>query len=74
VGSVDAVRKSSMNVIVANISSAAIEDLAVEFARVRKPRSTLILSGFPEWDPVEGFEVKYRTQKGEWVCIQCCPN
>lgn len=71
VGSVDAVRSSSMDLIVANISSAAIEDLAAELARVRKPRSTLILSGFPEWDPIEGFEVKRRIQKGEWVCFVC---
>jgi ribosomal protein L11 methyltransferase len=71
VGSVDAIRGGSMDVIVSNISSAAIEGLAGEFARVRKPRSTLILSGFPEWDPVEAFEVKRTTQKGEWLCVVC---
>ena len=60
-----------MDVIVANISSAAIEDLAEEFARIRKARSTLILSGFPEWDPVEGFPVKLRMQKDEWLCLVC---
>jgi ribosomal protein L11 methyltransferase len=71
VGSVDAVRGSSMDVIVANISSAAIEALAPELAQVRKPQSTLILSGFPEWDPVEGFEIRCRMQKEEWLCVVC---
>lgn len=70
-GSVDAVQSGSMDVIVANISSAAIEELAGELARVRKPQSTLILSGFPEWDRIEGFPVKSWMQKDEWVCAIC---
>jgi ribosomal protein L11 methyltransferase len=70
-GSIDAVRDHSMDLIVANISSAAIEDLAAEFVRVRKPQSTLILSGFPESDPVENFEVQRRMQKEEWLCFVC---
>lgn len=70
-GSANAIRDHSMDVIVANISSAAIELLAEEFARVRKPQFTLILSGFPEWDPVEGFDVTRVTRKHEWLCLVC---
>ena len=68
-GSVDAVRERSMDVIVANISSSAIEELAPEFARVRKRDSTVILSGFPESDLPQGFDAKSRAQKQEWVCL-----
>ncbi|MGI8744490.1 MAG: 50S ribosomal protein L11 methyltransferase [Bryobacteraceae bacterium] len=70
-GSLDAIRSRSMDVIVANISSAAIEGLAHEFSRVRKAKSTLILSGFPEWDRIEGFQVRSWMRKGEWLCGIC---
>lgn len=71
IGSIDAVRDCSMDVIVANISSAVIEDLAAEFARVRKPQSTLILSGFPEWDAIEAFDVQCQMRKEGWLCLVC---
>jgi len=28
----------------------------------------VILSGFPEWDAVEGFDITETLQRGEWVC------
>ncbi len=70
-GSVDAVRSATADIIVANISSAVLEELAPEFARVRKPGSRLILSGFTKWDRVEGFDVKEWTEEREWACAVC---
>lgn len=67
-GSVEAVRAGSMDLIVANISSAAIEQLADELARVAAPGSTLVLSGFQEGDRIEGFPVTRWLRKGEWLC------
>ena len=59
VGSVDAVRAEWADVIVANIDAATIRRIAPELERVGEGReSTLILSGFPEWDVPEGFSVK----------------
>lgn len=68
-GSVDAIRTASMDAIVANISSAVAEDLAIEFRRVLKPGGRLILSGFPDQDLPEGFAPRQRLQQGEWVCL-----
>ncbi len=48
VGSADAIKSCSFDVIVANINATIIEDLQPEFARIRKAQSTLIVSGFPE--------------------------
>ena len=48
---------------------ATIEQLAGEFARIRKPESKLILTGFPEWDIPEGFEATETRQREEWVCL-----
>ena len=71
VGSCDAVRAQWADVIVANIDAATLERIAPELERVRKPESTLILSGFPEWDLPEGFGPRETLQLEEWVCLVC---
>jgi ribosomal protein L11 methyltransferase len=53
VGSVDAVRTGSFDVVVANINESVIEDLKPEFERVASRR---ILSGFQD-------------ARGEWTCV-----
>ena len=57
--------------IVANIDAATLERIAPELERVRKPESTLILSGFPEWDIPEGFSPKEILRLEEWRCFIC---
>jgi ribosomal protein L11 methyltransferase len=71
VGSIDAARSAWADVIVANIDAATIERLAPELARVRKPDSTLILSGFPQGDVPGGFQTKAVTRREEWLCLVC---
>ena len=71
VGSADAVRSGSADVIVANISSLAAEELATEFARVRRPDSRLIVSGFPEDDLPQGFERCELLRRDGWACLIC---
>lgn len=69
-GSIDAIRSDTADLVIANINSETIERLRHEFARVRRASgSVLILSGFPEWDRVEGFEIAEVLQRDEWVCI-----
>jgi ribosomal protein L11 methyltransferase len=53
IGSVDAVRTGSFDVVVANISESVIEDMRPDFDRVASRR---ILSGFQD-------------ENGEWTCI-----
>ena len=71
VGSGDAVRWAWADVIVANIDAATLEWIAPELERVRKPESTLILSGFPEWDRPEAFSPKDVLALDEWRCFIC---
>jgi ribosomal protein L11 methyltransferase len=71
VGSADAVRSQWADVIVANIDAATLERIAPELERVRKPESTLILSGFPEWDVPDGFSPKEVLGLQEWRCFIC---
>ena len=71
VGSVDAVRSQWADVIVANIDAATLERIIGELERVRRPESTLILSGFPESDVPEGFSPKEILRLEEWLCFIC---
>ena len=68
IGSLDAVRSQMADVIVANISSAALEQLRPEFDRVRIAGGRLILAGFPASDLPEGFAPREISQREEWVC------
>jgi ribosomal protein L11 methyltransferase len=71
IGSAGAVRSGWADVVIANIDAATIEELADELARIRKPDSTLILTGFPEWDIPEGFQAKESLRREEWLCLIC---
>ena len=71
VGSADAVRSQWADVVIANIDAATLERIAHDLSRVRKPESTLILSGFPEWDVPEGFSPKEILSLDEWRCVIC---
>jgi ribosomal protein L11 methyltransferase len=71
VGSADAARSQWADVIIANIDAMTLESIARELARVRSPKSTLILSGFPESDVPEGFSPKEILRLEEWLCFVC---
>jgi ribosomal protein L11 methyltransferase len=71
VGSMDAVRSKSEDLIIANIDAETLESLAPEIDRVRKPESKLILSGFPPWDIPGGFSAIETLRREEWVCLVC---
>lgn len=71
IGSIDAVRSQWADVIVANIDAATLESIAPELVRVRKPESTLILSGFPDYDIPAGFSPKEILRLEGWLCLIC---
>jgi ribosomal protein L11 methyltransferase len=71
IGSADAVRSHSADVVVANIDAATLERLAPELDRVRNPESVLIVSGFQAWDVPEGFSPKETLRQEEWRCFIC---
>jgi ribosomal protein L11 methyltransferase len=71
VGSAEAVRSEWADVVIANIDAATIEQIAGELERVRKPGGTLILSGFEEHDPPEGFKALDRIGQDGWSCSIC---
>lgn len=75
VGSIDAIQSNFADVVVANINSETVERLLPDLDRVRRPGGVLILSGFPEWDPVKGLEVREVLRRNEWVCfVEAAPE
>ncbi len=68
-GSAGVVRSDVADVVVANISSAVIEEMRAELLRVVRSGGVLILSGFPEWDCPEGFSPSKTLRRDEWVCL-----
>ena len=71
VGSASAIRSAWADVVIANIDSAAIEEIAGDLERIRKPHARLILTGFPEWDLPEGFQARAILRREEWACLVC---
>jgi ribosomal protein L11 methyltransferase len=70
-GSAAALRGNSADLIVANIDSGVLEQLRTELARVRKPDSAMILSGFPEGDLPRGFAAREVRRGQGWACLVC---
>lgn len=68
-GSAPAVAARRFDVVAANISGAVVETLAPDLKRVVKPEGTLILSGFPDSEDVQGFDIRERLQKDDWLCL-----
>jgi len=69
VGSANAVRSHVFDVIVANISAPAIEDLRDDFLRVLRPGGRLIVSGFETGDLPEGFTGFEMLARAGWACL-----
>jgi len=69
IGSADAMKTASAELLIANISADVVTELAVEFERVLKTGSIMILSGFTECEVPEGLRIVERLQKDQWVCL-----
>ena len=77
IGSVNAIRTNSVDLIVANISAAASIELAPEFLRCLAPGGRCIASGFEVWEApaVEvaleraGGSVERKHVKGDWCAL-----
>lgn len=67
-GSVRSVRDASFDVVIANISSIAAEDLRADLERVCRPRGAILVSGFRNGDWPEGFNGERLEQEG-WAAI-----
>jgi ribosomal protein L11 methyltransferase len=68
VGSVNAIRSDWADVVLANISAAAIDAMADELRRVARRGGTLILAGFLTENPPKRFAPEHIICKYDWSC------
>ncbi|MBS1827970.1 MAG: 50S ribosomal protein L11 methyltransferase [Acidobacteria bacterium] len=68
-GSLRSVRDASFDVVIANISSVAAEDLHTDLVRVCRPGGTILVSGFRSGDWPEGYDGERLELEG-WAAIR----
>ncbi len=68
-GSLRSLRAGLFDVVIANISSIAAEELAGDLRRVCRAGGAIIVSGFRRGDIPKGYEGARRTEQEEWACI-----
>jgi ribosomal protein L11 methyltransferase len=70
-GSIDAIRDSSADLVVANISKLVIDALAPDLNRVAAPGALLVLAGFLQENPPAHFTPEEVTELDGWACWIC---
>jgi ribosomal protein L11 methyltransferase len=70
-GSAEAVGADFADIVLTNISAAAIDGIANELSRVVKPDGILILAGFIFGRPPRLFVPEHESQLGDWLCWVC---
>lgn len=73
-GSADAVRTQTADLVLANISAKVIDALSRELNRITKPNGLLVLTGFIRDHPPERFSPEKVTERGDWLCWFCRPQ
>jgi ribosomal protein L11 methyltransferase len=73
-GSADAVIPGSADLVLANISTLAIDRIAAQLAGVVKADGVLILAGFLAERPPRSFIPDEESRLGDWLCWICRPG
>ena len=72
-GTADAMRTASADLVVANISAHVVDALADELCRVVKPDGLLILAGFIRENPPKRWVPEKLLERGDWIAWICRP-
>jgi ribosomal protein L11 methyltransferase len=73
-GSADALRPASADVVVANISAHVADSLAGELSRIVKPGGLIILAGFVRENPPKRWVPESLLERGGWLAWICRPG
>lgn len=73
-GSADAVRTASTDLVVANISAHVVDALTSEFCRIVRPDGLLILAGFVRDNPPQQWIPEEVLESGDWLAWICRPG
>jgi ribosomal protein L11 methyltransferase len=70
-GTVDAVRDSAVDVVIANISAAVVDMIAADLSRIVRPGGILLLAGFLQGKVPTRFTPEREFEKNGWLCWIC---
>lgn len=70
-GSIDALRDSAADLVVANISKVVIDALAADLNRIAAPGAVLVIAGFLQENPPAHFAPEEVTELDGWACWIC---
>lgn len=70
-GSIDALRDSAADLVIANISKVVIDALTPDLNRIASPGALLVLAGFLEENPPAHFTPEEVTALDGWACWIC---
>ena len=73
-GSADAVRTASADLVIANISAHVVDALTFELHRVAKPDGVIILAGFVRENPPKQWQAEHILERGDWLAWICRPD
>lgn len=73
-GSADAIRSQTGDIVLANISAKVIDALAWELKRITKPNCVLVVTGFIRDNPPLHFAPEKILEGGDWLCWLCRPE
>ncbi len=73
-GTADAMRTASADLVVANISAHVVDALTAELCRVVKPGGLLILAGFIRENPPKCWIPEKLFERGDWIAWICRPQ
>jgi ribosomal protein L11 methyltransferase len=73
-GTAEAMRTASADVVVANISAHVVDGLADELGRIVKPDGLLILAGFIRENPPKRWVPEKLLERGDWLAWICRPQ
>lgn len=73
-GTADALRTASADLVIANISAHVVDALAEELCRVAKPNGLLILAGFIRENSPKRWVPEKLLERGDWIAWICRPQ
>jgi len=73
-GTADAIRPQTGDIVLANISAKVVDALSWELKRITKPDGLLVLTGFLRDNPPIHFAPEKILERGDWLCWLCRPD
>ncbi len=73
-GTAEAIRSQTADIVLANISAKVVDALSWELKRITKPNALLVVTGFLRDNPPIHFTPEKVLERNDWLCWLCRPD